>query len=124
MIEFVIGGRPPNTRGRWEMRKPWSTTKGGRRREAGERGGLTVTGPGSRVAGPGSPHSGESRGVSTEAQELDHQRGGSDVSEVLRAPGEIGLGGSPLLAAAWQPSGVGLLRGVPAKLWAWSLVDW
>ena len=63
-------------------------------------------------------------GVSTEAQELDHQRGGSDVSEVLRAPGEIGLGASPLLAAAWQPSGVGLLRGEPTKLWARSLVDW
>lgn len=106
------------------MRKPWSTTKGGRRREAGERGGLTVTGPGSRVARPGSPPGGESRGVSTEARELDHQRGGSDVSEVLRAPGGIGLGGSPLLAAAWQSSGVGLLRGVPTKLWARSLVDW
>lgn len=79
LIEFVIGGRPPSTRGRWEMRKPWSTTKGGRWRGAGagEGGRRAVTGPGSRVARLGSPHGGESQGRSPlRLRELDHQRSG------------------------------------------------
>ena len=84
LIEFVIGGRPPSTRGRWEMRKLWSTTKGGRWREAGagEGGRRTVTGPGSRVASLGSPHGRESQGRSPLRLRSWTTRGaGSDVSE-------------------------------------------
>lgn len=47
------------------------------------------------------PQQGVPGAVSTEAQELGHQRGGSDVSEGLRVPGRINMGGSPLPTAAW-----------------------
>lgn len=50
LIEFVIGGRQPSTRGRWEMRKP----RGARQREEG--GGKPGPGRAERtVAGPWEP---------------------------------------------------------------------
>lgn len=77
MIEFVIGGRPPSTRGRWDE-KAMEHNKG--RKAAGRAGGRRADSdrPCSYVAGWAVPTEGIPRG-------LLHEGAGAGASEYLRA---------------------------------------